>query len=142
MITFCDLERETKVFFDLYWKQEYGQRPSWSGHWVFEGTIPQNDKRGCYALFTGYDIIYIGIGIGRSTDFYRGAGLGDRLKNYWRVNKNNPGKNYQPRDNWKEVTSIITIGFGEDHFPLAAALKVYLIGKLNPRRNSKHKSVA
>jgi len=142
MITFSDLQRETKVFFDLYWKNEYGQHPTWSGHWIFEGTIPQNNKRGCYALFTGFDIIYIGVVIGKSTDFYRRTGLGEQLKNYWRVNKDNPGKNYQPRDNWKEVTSLITIGFGEDHFPLAAALEVYLIGKLNPSRNSKHKSVA
>lgn len=138
MITFCDLQRETDAFFKLYWKSKYGQIPTWSEYWYFEGEIPNQNKRGCYALFRGNDVIYVGRGIGKSTDFYHGAGLGDRLKEYWRVNKDDSSKPYCPREKHIEVTSIITIGFEDDHFPLAAALQVFLIGKLNPERHSQH----
>ena len=127
MITYCDLQRETEAFFKLYWKPEFGQLPTWSEYWYFEGAIPQNTQSGCYTLFKGNDIIYIG------------AGLGDQLKKHWRVNKDDSGKQYCPTEDWKEVTSIITIGIGEDHFPLAAALEVFLIDKLNPARNSQRK---
>ncbi len=80
MLTYCDLQRETEAFFKLYWNPELGELPTWSEYWYFEGAIPQNTKKGCYALFKGNDIIYIGAGIGKSTVFYNGAGLGDRLK--------------------------------------------------------------
>jgi hypothetical protein len=48
-----------------------------------------------------------GAGIGKSTAFYNGAGLGDRLKYYWRVNKDDSGKQYSPREDWKEVSSSL-----------------------------------
>ncbi len=132
--------RETDSFFNLYWKNEYGQRPIWaSKEWTYNGSIPNNDKRGCYALFTNDNIIYIGVGIGKSFGQYHGSGLGDRLKEYWKVNKSSTGNQYIPTDNWKEVTGILTIGFDENHYPLAAALEVFLIRELSPAKNTQHK---
>lgn len=139
MITKENLQKETESFFNHYWNKINGTKPVWSEPWEFDGTIPNNDKRGCYALFNNDEVIYIGVGLGKSFGTYHGSGLGDRLKRYWKVNKANTGKQYEPTDDWLEVTSIITIGFIEQHYPLAAALEIYLISKLIPARNLQHK---
>lgn len=131
---------ETKEFFIRYWNPINGESPEWSVHWVFNSTIPSNNKRGCYALFNDKELVYIGVGIGKSFGNYQGSGLGDRLKQYWQVNKDsNADKKYKPTKDWAELTSIMTIGFEEEHYPLAAALEIYLINKLNPPRNFQHK---
>ena len=119
--------------------------PSWNTNdiWEFDGTIKDGNKRGCYALLRGEEIIYVGVGIGHSTETYKGSGLGDRLKNYWIVNKGKSGegaKMYRSRDNWSEINGIITIGFDEENYFLAAALEVYLITKLMPLKNRVHNS--
>ncbi|MFY0628443.1 MAG: hypothetical protein JXR07_19255 [Reichenbachiella sp.] len=138
MKTQNELKHATDTFFKLYWNPSNGAAPHWSEHWQFENTIPNHDKRGCYALFKGNEIIYIGVGIGKSFGTYHGSGLGDRLKRYWRLNKNE-GKQYEPTSEWTDISSLITIGFDEVHYPLAAALEVYLIRELSPKRNSTHK---
>ncbi len=135
-----NLIHETKEFFRRYWNSINGQPPEWSDHWDFNSSIPNNEKRGCYALFKDKELIYIGVGIGKSFGNYHGSGLGDRLKRYWQVNKDsNADKKYKPTKDWTELTSIMTIGFEEEHYPLAAALEIHLINKLNPPRNSQHK---
>ncbi len=139
MIPENDLIRTTDSFFECYWNPSNGKPPIWSEHWNFEGEIPNQTTRGCYALFKNNEIIYIGAGIGKSADNYHGAGLGDRLKRYWKVNKSGTGSQYAAREGWGEVTSIITIGFEEKHYPLAAALEVYLIRALDPEMNILHK---
>jgi hypothetical protein len=139
MITEQDLLSATESFFRLYWKKEFGKYPIWSDHWFFDGTIPDGDKRGCYALFSKDEIIYIGLGIGRSFGPYIGSGLGDRLKRYWKVNKSGNGPQYTQREKWEEVTSICTIALPEKHYPLAAALEIFLIRQLRPPKNIQHK---
>ncbi len=139
MITEQNLKETTERFFSLYWNIEDTEYPMWSNHWYFKGTIPKNDKRGCYALYKNDEVIYIGVGIGKSFGKYSGSGLGDRLKRYWRINKTGIGNQYLPSDNWPEVTSISTICFDEKHYPLAAALEIYLIRELNPPKNRIHK---
>ena len=133
------LKAATSDFFKLFWSINNIEPPAWSSHWLFDGTIPNHDKRGCYALFEDEKIIYIGFAIGKSNQKYQGHGLGDRLKNYWKVDKEKKMKQYKPRDNWKEVTSIMTIGFDKDYYFIAAALEIYLIHKFNPSRNKNHK---
>jgi hypothetical protein len=140
MPTAKHLLRETKEFFHRYWNLSNEQPPSWSKHWDFNSSIPNNDKRGCYALFKNEELIYIGVGIGKSFGKYHGSGLGDRLKRYWKVNKEDESElKYKPTEDWLELTSIMTIGFSEEHYSLAAALEIFLINKLNPEKNSQHK---
>jgi len=139
MLTKQYLIAETNNFFELFWKPVNGQPPQWSEPWYFDGSIPNKDKRGCYVLFREKEIIYIGVGLGKSFGQYQGSGLGDRLKRYWKVDKNKSGKKYKPTEDWNELTSIMTIGFNEENYPLAAALEIYLINKLNPSRNLQHK---
>jgi len=128
-----ELIQKTKQFFKQYWHPDNGKQPSWSIHWNFNNSIPNHDKRGCYALFNGSEIIYIGVGIG--------SGLGFRLQEYWKLNKErNHETKYTYTSDWENLTSIKTIGFEEDHFHLAAALEIFLINALSPERNSQHKN--
>jgi len=132
------LNKATDEFFQKYWSiEKNGQHPyKWENNaWEFTGSIPNNDKKGCYALVKGDEVRYIGVGIGNSSERYVGSELGDRLKRYWQVNKDNDSHNeYKARSVWEgeEFTGIITIAFDEEHFPIAAALEVYLIRELGP----------
>ena len=133
------LKQETQEFFKRYWNPINGKPPEWSAHWEFNGTIPNNEKRGCYALFKGPEIIYIGSGLGKSFGNYHSSGLGDRLKRYWQLDKDIPATaRYKPRDDWTGLTSILTIGFEDEHYHLAAALEIYLINMLKPIQNFHH----
>lgn len=138
MITIDNLISTTNDFFSCYWNPKNGKIPIWEkSEWVFNGTIPNHDKQGCYALLKNDEIIYIGIGISKGSGVYKNHGLGYRLKRYFKVNKNlqlNPNK-YLPTENWQNLTSVITIGFPNEHFCLAAALEIYLVYHLNPSRN-------
>ena len=145
--TEIELKAETENFFKLYWKDSFAPKPTWSGHWDFNSSMPNGEDRGCYALFNEEkEIIYIGVAIGKNfAEFkktkgaYHSGGLGARLKAYWQVDKSiDKREHYKPTPDWKEVKSILTIGFGNEHYCLASALEVYLIDKLNPVRNSKH----
>ncbi len=99
------LRESTIQFFQNYWKESFGPPPSWSEHWNFDGTIPNHDTRGCYALFSQDEIVYVGSGIGKSVERYLGSGLGDRLKTYRQLNKNiNPATRYTQRTNWEDIT--------------------------------------
>lgn len=140
MATDYELREQTREFFKHYWHPDNGKAPEWSAHWDFNSPIPNNEKRGCYALFQDKEVIYIGLGIGKGAGMYEECGLGYRLKRYWKVNKNNDAKTkYQPSSHWTEVTSIVTIGFEKQHYQIAAALEIYLINILNPKRNSHHR---
>jgi hypothetical protein len=141
MITDKDLINKTNEFFNRYLNKDVNEElPEWSEHWNFNGSIPNHNKRGCYALFENEKLIYIGIGIGKSYGRYIGSGIGDRLKRYWEKNKENSESEYKPREGWEKVTSIMTIGFSEDLYFLAAALEIYLIKNLKPERNVQQKN--
>jgi hypothetical protein len=142
MITIEDLKLRTSEFFQKHWGNE-DDPPRWSERWLFKDTIPNQEKKGCYAMLSGEEIIYIGVGAGRGSGQYDQAGLGSRLHRYWRVkesNRSNPdgSTNYRPSTEWKEVTSIVTIGFAEFTY-LAYSLEAFLIWSLNPPRNVKGK---
>lgn len=138
MITIDHLNSVTNDFFSRYWNPKNGKVPIWvKSEWDFNGTIPNHDKQGCYALLKNDEIIYIGVGISKGSGIYKNHGLGYRLKRYFKVNKNlqlNPNK-YLPTENWQELTGIITIGFPNEHFCLASALEIYLVYHLNPTQN-------
>ena len=140
MCTEQQLKQATKDFFGRYWNKQNGDPPEWGEHWYFDGTIPNHDKRGCYALYAGEEIIYIGCGLGKSFGIYEGSGLGARLNEYWEVNKDKHNvKKYKPKTDWNELTSIQTIGFDKEYYHLAAALEVFLIERLKPEKNVMHK---
>jgi hypothetical protein len=147
MTTETELIAETENFFKLYWKNEFGQTPKWSEHWDYNSSIPNGERRGCYALFNKEkEIVYIGVAIGKNFAEYKktkgayySGGLGARLKAYWKVDKSADKKEYyKPTSKWEEVKSIKTMGFENDHYCLASALEIFLIDKLGPARNSKH----
>lgn len=134
------LNRLTKEFMDAHWPNDRSS-PIWTGPWNFDGELPNHDKQGCYALLHVSQIVYVGLGIGRGTEKYLNNGLGYRTKRYWKLNENKGAANrYVPRNEWKEITSIWTIGFDPEFAYLAAALEVFLIQRLNPPRNSLHRS--
>lgn len=142
------LHSATAAFFSLYWNQNLSTPPEWSEPWDFNSELPNNGKKGCYALIDENDeVIYIGVAISKpfaeykTKGAYQPGGLGARLKAYWMVDKSlEPKTKYTTTANWDMVKSIQTIGFDDEHYWLAAALEIYLIEKLQPIRNSKHKA--
>ncbi|MCB9261573.1 MAG: hypothetical protein H6607_04295 [Flavobacteriales bacterium] len=137
-----DLISATDDFFKTYWNCKNEVLPDWSKHWVFVNSVPNHEKRGCYALLENDEIIYVGSALGSGYRNYKGNGLGFRLKRYYMVDKNNKStqRKYMPTEDWSNLTSIVTIGFPDEHYHLAAALEIYLITKLNPRRNKLHRN--
>jgi hypothetical protein len=136
------LKKKTKKFLKLYWPKKQNEiAPEWGPQWFFNGTIPSHDKQGCYALLINDKIVYIGSAISKGTEPYQNHGLGYRLKNYFKVNKNLvQNKNqYTQTEDWQDVTGIVTIGFPEGHFWLAAALEIYLIKEMKGLRNKNFK---
>lgn len=140
MATIKELEKKTKEFFENYWSSNIDdEHPGWKGPWDFNGPIPNHDNGGCYALVRNDEVIYIGVGISEGEGIYEGNGLGYRLHNYWKLNKNpNISKKYIPKNNQIDFTDIMTIGFEKDHSHLAAALEIYLIRELHPEGNYQH----
>ncbi len=136
-----DLKNTTSKFFNIFWNPLNGQPPKWSKKpWVFNSTIPNHEKGGCYALIENEDVVYIGVGISKGTEKYKDHGLGFRLKKYWKLNKNSDSPNkYCQSKGWQNITGIMTIGFEQEYSPLAAALEIYLIRKLKPKKNFLHK---
>ena len=57
MKTNKDLISNTKKFFKSYWNVKNDEIPDWSEKWNFNGTIRNNDRQGCYALFNNEEII-------------------------------------------------------------------------------------
>ncbi len=135
MISIEILEKTTNEFFDKFCNDDlFNSRPIWSSKWMFRGEVPNNSKKGCYALLYKDEIVYIGVAIG---DSYEGSGLGSRISNYWKYDSNENGvRTYEPTV--KGINSIITLPFTPNDFYLAAALEVYLIQKLNPPNNKTH----
>ena len=142
MASLESLHARTTAFLDLHWP-EGEPRPEWSAPWTFVGTIPNQERQGVYALVHGEDVVYIGVGAGENPGRYEGAGLGNRLHNYWRRDSTDPRtadgeSRYVPSDVWGEVTetpAIVTIGFTPDRASLANGLEAYLIRELKPERN-------
>lgn len=143
--TIEDLKRLTSVFFKRHWNQSVlgSNVPQWSEPWYFEGGIPNNGSRGCYAFFNQKDdLLYVGIGIGlNGTGRYTGHGLGSRLNRIWETIPGERGK-YQATESYSHVHHIRTISFGEEGGPfwLAAALEIFLIYNLKPEKNVTYKT--
>lgn len=109
---------------------------------VFSRGVPNNGSRGCYAFFNERDeLLYVGIGIGKNgTGRYTGHGLGSRLNRIWETIPGERGE-YRATEPYRYVHHIRTISFGEEEGPfwLAAALEIFLIHNLKPRKNVTYK---
>ena len=141
MQSLAELRKTTSIFFYHYWNPENGTVPTWSNPWEFEGSIPNRDMRGCYALFKNDGLVYIGVAIGKVWGPYEGAGLSARLKTYWQYIRNDNDKTvgFKASGRFPDITGIRTIGFVKEHYWLAAALEIYLISELSPPYNQQHK---
>ena len=145
MSTLADLQTHTNTFLELHWPGD-APRPRWSeSPWRFEGAIPQQEARGCYALIGKHgEVLYVGVGAGRNAGRYEGAGLGARLHRYWQKDPETPRlpdgtPKYAPTSKYTEVREIATIGFRDEAkelWYLAYALEPFLISKLNPEMNT------
>ena len=138
---FKNIDDLTTEFFYKHWPSSDISPPKWFHSWDFNGMIGNHNKRGCYALIENYQIVYIGVALNQGDgEKYLNCGLGYRLKRYWRLNHKDSERKtkYRPSDEWKNLTSISTIGF-DKYYYLAAALEIYLIENLKPKRNFIHK---
>ncbi len=137
--TVNDLIKNTSTFFELHWNAAIINMapPAWSDAWKLPGagSWPNHTKQGVYALLKGSDVIYVGVAASTGSGIYEGAGLGARLKNYLMRDPNSKSEAWIARDDWKDIDSLMTIGFEKGYGHLAYALEPYLIDKLDPLRN-------
>ncbi|MDD5360301.1 MAG: hypothetical protein PHI79_05920 [Sulfurovaceae bacterium] len=135
MNTIKNVISETESFFEKHWCKNV-EIPQWIGDWKWEGSVPNHDKVGVYALINeNGEVVYIGVGASRGGGQYKNHGLSYRLLNH--VITTDKGKRrgcYIAKERWKDVKEIYTIGFPVDSY-MSLALEDYLIAKLQPTRN-------
>ena len=134
MISIDDLEKATNDFFTKFCREDF-KKPKWSRKWCFNGELPYNQYKGCYAHLNGNEVVYIGLAISNSFD---GSGIGSRISKYWKKSQNYSAINQVYEPTIKDVDAIITLPFEINNFYLAAALEIYLIQTLKPTKNRIH----
>ena len=132
------LEHLTNDFFQLHWNQGLGAFPSWGPLWsvTSQGPIPSGDKQGCYALYAGNSLLYVGLGARRGSGLYKQHGIGARLCSHvlivdWNKQPADGKRFYKQREKWPDVTHLRTIGFPSGTGYLAAALEGFLLKNLD-----------
>lgn len=135
------LEQTTNQFFLRHWSNENlpYQRPDWM-EWkdFLYGSVPNYDLGGCYVLFSGNDLIYVGLGASRGSGLYVDHGISRRLMAHVIASDRLRGKEWSKlREPWSNVTALFTIGFPNEYAYLAAALESFLIRELSPPKNSR-----
>lgn len=140
-ITQFQLEAETKKFFGMHWNTDLigTPSPSWQVWNEFKGSAPNYQLGGCYALFAGDALEYIGLGSSRGGGLYCDHGISRRLGSHvYRLDKERGPGWLKLRPDWESITSIHTIGFEARHNHLAPALEAYLIRAFEGRtRNAR-----
>ena len=136
MNNLCELNKTTDEFLNRHWPAsgDFGERPTWIS-WespFLRGGIPNNELGGCYALFIGEDLIYIGKGVTKAT-----GGISRRLTGYVLRIKGHEGKTALRKlmERWGNITNVCTIGFSEGMKYLALSLESFLIREFAPRDN-------
>ncbi|MDZ4097137.1 MAG: hypothetical protein U1E13_00410 [Methylophilaceae bacterium] len=131
------LDKLTREFFERHWQKSFGPEPTWSEPWsvIGQGPVPNGDKQGCYFLYQGPNPFYLGLGVSRGSGLYREHGIGIRLYGHVlcidasKGIQNNKGF-YMPREKWKSVTHLRTIGFPSGYGYLAPSLELFLLNTL------------
>lgn len=127
------LDELTNSFMESHWNRLVHENPPyWSDFWNFTGPIPNGSYKGCYALYSETELIYVGVAID--------AAINVRTASYTNVaanGYNNLNRPYKPIKEWElnGLKAIRTIGFPDFQWYLAAALEKYLISELKPRYN-------
>ena len=138
MQTLNGLKAETAIFFNKHWSFAT-TAPEWQTWDNFlMASVPNYDKGGCYALFEGETLVYIGKGISRGDGSYIEHGISRRMMYHVYCSDKPKGKDQlKLRETWanRNITSCTTIGFDADQTYLAVALEVFLIRKLLPKYN-------
>ena len=132
------LKKETNEFFMRHWDENIigSKPPLWHEISVpFDGSVPNYDKAGCYALVDGDSVIYIGIGVSEGFGPYMEHGISRRLLNHVIKGK----EHHTAREKWLNISRILTIGFNKQYKYMALSLEDYLIWKLKPIGNQKQK---
>lgn len=133
------LEKETGDFFDLHWGEE--AIPAWNFSWNWCGLIPNHDLDGVYALFSGGELVYVGLGAGRGHGTHKNHGLRKRLlAHVLELTPADSDAHYILEPRWRNagVDQIATLGFPSESSYLAYALEHYLITKLDPPENHRN----
>ena len=136
--TLDDLVGATDKFMELHWSEVHGSPPRWDRWETFlQGAVPNYLHAGCYAIFVGSELIYLGLGASKGGGLYKDRGISRRLMGHViRSDRESEPGWYKLTETWQSATALYTIGFKDASY-LAAALETYLIRLLNPPRNSR-----
>ncbi|MCL1824806.1 MAG: hypothetical protein FWG26_02510 [Betaproteobacteria bacterium] len=133
------LATATAEFFKLHWNiASLDNPPEWKCWEEFlVGPVPNYQHGGCYALFAGSELIYVGLGASLGGGRYSQHGISRRLMAHvLRADDSNPQHTYRLLDNWTNTTAIWTLGLPKCEY-LAPALESYLIRELSPPKNAR-----
>lgn len=133
------LRVETSAFFSLHWDTaSLGVPPQWDCWETFlEGSVPNYQFGGCYALFANEELIYVGLGASRGGGRYVAHGISRRMMAHvYRSDRTRGPYSLQLREGWEEVTAAWTLGLPDRDY-LASALESFLIRRLAPLRNGR-----
>ncbi len=132
-----ELRDLTNKFFLLHWRiDSLGEPGQWSDLFPLasSGPYPNSNYQGCYALFSGTELRYVGVGSSRGSGKYIGQGIGSRLKHVvevdWTKKSADGSRIYKARDKWSAITHISTVGFKATGY-LAISLEHYLLSELD-----------
>jgi hypothetical protein len=135
------LEAASDRFFQRHWNAETigSEPPTWIGWPEFKGSVPNYQLAGCYALFEGPTIRYVGVGASKGGGLYPEHGISRRLMSHVLRSDRERGREWsRPRPGWESINTIYTIGFPVPVAHLSLALESFLIrefaGKLKNSR--------
>lgn len=127
----------TDTFLARHWNEaQLPAKPTWSDAWKFVGAIHHFDSAGCYALFAGERLLYVGQTLSpicfRTGAYTRMAEGGRSVPTETRP--------YVAVDGWAErgLDAICTLPIPSEQSFLVRPLKAFLIGELNPPFNVRH----
>lgn len=139
--TFVDLQESTCRFFDRHWHAPTlgSVPPTWACWSEFKGSVPNHQYSGCYALFEGHTLTYVGLGASRGGGLYPEHGISRRLMAHVIRSDRERGDGWAKlRPGWERVTTIYTIGFPSEVAYIAPALESFLIRDFSGRlRNAR-----
>lgn len=144
MNEFSDLQTKTAEFFQLHWPSGNEEAPQWIKWDPFlSAPGPNYDKVGCYALFAGPEVFYLGVGMakGKPGSRYENHGISARLNHVMSAD-HEKGSGYKLKEKWANlgINGAYTLGFTKYTY-LALALENFLITEMRPRENSLHNSL-
>jgi hypothetical protein len=141
MNTIQDLERCSSEFFARHWPSNSvrDQLPIWREWKPFlVGSVPNHDLAGCYALFRGAELQYVGLGASRGAGAYTHHRLSRRLMSHvisWDKERGSEWSKLKAR--WAEITCLYTIGVPHEFAYLSPSLESFLIRELKPPGNAR-----